>query len=153
MGTESSIAGRKLIYYLVAIFVIVAGFFIVLWLVLSNKSDMSEIPAGIEDYLTLQRFLNSPSCFAFTDKDTKRVSAWLLDASKFTQETLGNCYNAGSTNVNAYRFTLAYNNQKIILNTKNWEGFFKKAETKQVYVYDAGKIQKAELFIETQNAK
>jgi|SRR3989338_3732083 len=153
MSTESSIAGRKLIYYLIAIPVIVAGFFIVVWLVSSNKSNLSEIPSGVEDYLMSQRFLNSPDCFAFSENDAKRAHFWLFDLSKFTQETLDKCYNSDNTKVNAYRFTISYGSQKITLNTKNWEGYFKKAETKQIYLLNNGNIQKAELFIETQNAK
>ena len=153
MSTESSIAGRKLIYYIVVIPIIVTGFFIVVWIVSSNKSSISEIHAGVEDYLVLQRFLNSPSCFAFVDNDLKRVSSWMIDLSKFTQENLEKCYNADSTRVNAYRITLSYNDQKVVISTKNWEGFFKKAETRRIYLYNNNKIQKAELFIEMQNAK
>ena len=43
--------------------------------------------------------------------------------------------------------------EKIIISTKNWEGPLEKAETFDVFVYDAGAIQKAKLKIEVQDAK
>ena len=43
--------------------------------------------------------------------------------------------------------------EKIIINTKNWEGILEKAETFDVFVYNAGAIQKAKLKIEVQDAK
>jgi len=150
---KADMSARKLIFYCVVGFVLVAMFFLIIWLVYSNKSDISEIPIGLENYLMVQRFLNSPSCFAFQDKDSNRVYQWTIDFKKFNQDMLNKCYNEETTSVKAYRLTLNYGNKKITINTRNWEGFLKKAETKNVIIYDEGKIQRAELFIETQDAK
>ena len=43
--------------------------------------------------------------------------------------------------------------EKITINTKNWGGFLKKAETFDIFVYDKGTIQKAKLKIEVQDAE
>ncbi len=43
--------------------------------------------------------------------------------------------------------------EKIIVNTKNWQGILKKAETFDVFIYDAGAINKAKLKIEVQDAE
>lgn len=150
---KSDISARKIIFYAVFGFVAIVVFFLIVWLTGSKSLEISKIPPGIENYLTSQRFLNSPSCFAFQDENTKRTYLWSIDLRKFNQETLNKCYNAEDTKVNAYRLTMTYENQKITLNTKNWEGFLKKAETKHVSIYDEGKTKRGELFIETQDAK
>ena len=150
---KSQIVGRKMIFYVIFGFVAVITFFVILSFASSNRSEISIIPFGLENYLSSQRFLNSQLCFVFQDKDTVRTEPWQIDIEKFTQENLNKCYNAEDTNVKAYRLTLNYNNEKITITTKNWEGFLKKAETKKVTVYDKGKEQRAELFIEMQDAK
>ncbi len=153
LGRKSDISARKIIFYGVAALVLVVAFFLIVWLVSSGKSNISKIPEGLENYLITQRFLNSPSCFIFQDKDTGRAYPGIIDLKKFNQEYLNKCYDTKDTNVKAYRLSLSYEDNKITISTKNWEGFLKKGETKQVFVREDDKITKAELFIETQNAK
>ena len=151
-GKKSSISGRKVLFY--AIFSVVAAVtaMLILYFVSSGKSAIAEIPFGLEDYLTTQRFMNSPMCFAFQD-ESSRTYPWIIDTEKFNQENLDKCYVASDTKVKAYRLTLTYGKDKAAIATKNWQGFLKSAETKQVFVYNKGNIQKAELFIEMQDAK
>ena len=111
------------------------------------------IPPDLENHLLTQRFLNSPLCFTYQDEDTNRFYPGVIDLTKFNQDNLNKCYNAEDTKVKAYRLTLDYNNEKITINTKNWEGFLKKAQTEHVFVYDEGETQRAELLIEMQNVK
>ncbi len=150
---KSDIAGRKLIFYIVFGFALTGGFLLLMWLLPKNASEVNEIPIGLENYLSAQRFLNSPLCFAFQDKDTSIVYPGMIDLTKFNQDNLNKCYNAENTKVKAYRFTLNYNNRKSTISTKNWEGLLKEAKTEQVLVNDIGNIQGAELFIEVQDAK
>ena len=150
---KADISARKVIFYIVSSILLVAVFFIIIWINLSNKSLISEMPIGLENYLIVQRFLNSPSCSVSIDKDTNRAYPWIIDPKKFNQENLNVCYGAQDTKVKAYRLTLTYGSGKNIISTKNWEGFLKKAETNHIFVNDEGKIQRAELFIETQDAK
>ncbi len=119
----------------------------------SNKSEIAEILPGLEDYLLSQRFLNSPLCFALKDEDSSRIYPLVIDSEKFNTNNLNKCYDAKDTKVKAYRLTLNYENEKTTINTKNWQGFLKKAETKKVFVYDKGNIKIAELFIEMQDVK
>lgn len=150
---KADISARKLIFYIIVSFILTAIFLLITWLAYSDKSKISEIPIELENYITVQRFLNSPYCFIYSDKDTNRVYHWIIDIKKFNQNNLNKCYNAGDTKVKAYRLTISYGDEKITINTKNWEGFLKKAETKHVFANDEGTIQSADLFIETQNAK
>ena len=150
---DTDISARKVIFYILSSFLLVAVFFLILWLNSSNKQKISEIPTGLENYLFVQRFLNSPSCFTSADEGTNRAYTWLINSQKFNQENFNKCYNAEDTKVKAYRLTLSYENQKITISTKNWDGFLKKAETKRVFVDDGTKIQTGELLVETQDAK
>lgn len=149
---KSSISGRKVLFY--AIFSVIAAIsaMLILYFVSSNKSAIAEIPFGLEDYLITQRFLNSPLCFTFQD-ESGRTYPWIINLEKFNQANLDKCYQASDTKVKAYRLTLSYGNGKSTIATKNWEGFLKRAETKQIFVYNKGNIQKAELFMEMQDAK
>lgn len=150
---KGDISGRKIIFYAVFGFAAAVIFLLILWLTSSKESELSTIPPGIETYLTSQRFLNSPLCFALQDSQTKRVQNWIIDLEKFNQGVLDKCYKAENTKVNAYRLTVTYGNEKKTLATKNWEGFFKRAETKKVMIYNGASIQNGELFIEIQDAK
>lgn len=150
---NADISGRKIIFYAVFGFTAAIVFLLILWLTASKESELSKIPPGIETYLTSQRFLNSPLCFAYQEENTKRAYHWIIDLRKFNQEVLNKCYNAENTKANAYRLTLTHGSEKKTLTTKNWEGFFKKAETKHIKVYDGEKIQNAEIFLEIQDAK
>ena len=150
---RADMSARKSIFYTIFGFVAVIAFILLVWMVPSYKSELSTIPLNLENHLLIQRFLNSPLCFTPQDKDTNRFYPGVIDLTKFNQENLDECYNAEDTKVKAYRLTLDYNNQKITINTKNWEGVLKKAQTEHVFVYDEREIQRAELLIEMQNAK
>jgi len=152
-GKRADISARKMIFYGIFGFLAAITFLLVAWFSVYDGSYLSKIPPDLENYLFVQRFLNSNLCFAFQDKETERVYPWVIDMTKFRQENLDNCYNAKDTNVKAYSLTLSYNNKKTTLTTKNWEGFLKKGETRQIFVYDSGNIRRAELFIEMQDAK
>lgn len=153
LGKKADISGRKMIFYIVvAILLSVALLFVVI-IVPSRNSQISEIPFGVENDILIERFVSSPYCFIFQDKDTKRSFPLLIDRQRFTQENIEQCYGSDSTNTKGFRLTLTFENQKLTITTKNWQGFIKKAETKQVSVYDNGKMQSGELYIEIQDAK
>ncbi|MDP6547350.1 MAG: hypothetical protein QF917_00105 [Candidatus Woesearchaeota archaeon] len=142
-----------MIFYGIFGFLTVLTFLIIMWFTYSDRSEISKIPLGLEDYILVQRFLNSPSCFAFQDEDTGRIYPNILDLEKLNKVNLDNCYNIDNTNMKAYRLTIDHGKNKITLNTKNWEGFLKKAETEYIFIKDNGEIKPAKLFIEVQNAK
>lgn len=150
---KAEISARKMIFYIVSIPVIVIAFLLLVSILPTIKSEIAKIPPGLEDHLLVQRFLNSPLCFAFLDKETNKVYPRTIDLTKFNEDNLNRCYDAEETNVKAYRLTLVYNNEKITINTRNWEGFLKKSETEYVFVFDEGETQGAKLLIEMQDAK
>lgn len=150
---KADMSARKIIFYIVVTPLLVITFFLIVWLSSSNEVNISEIPIGLENYLIVQRFFNSPSCFIFIDKDTNRAYPLVIDPTRFNQDNFNKCYNAEDTKVKAYRLTLNYANTKRTINSKNWEGFIKKAETKQILVYNEGNLQKAEFLVELQDAK
>ena len=142
-----------MIFYVIFSFIIVIAFLFIVWFVPAYRSEISKIPVGLENYLLTQRFLNSPLCFTLQDKDTNRVYPLTIDLSKFNQENLDRCYNVKDTNVKAYRLTLNYGTEKKTISTKNWGGFLKKAQTKDIFIYNNGETQRGELFVEMQDVK
>ena len=150
---KADMSARKIIFYGIFGFLAVVAFLLLVWITSTNRSEISKIPPNLENHLLVQRFLNSPFCFAFQDEEINKIYPGIIDLTKFNEDNLNKCYNAEDTNVKAYRLTLSYNNEKISINTKNWEGFLKKAETKHVSVYDDGIIQRGELLIEMQDVK
>ncbi|MBI2557958.1 hypothetical protein HYW20_01440 [Candidatus Woesearchaeota archaeon] len=150
---RADISGRKMIFYLIVGFVLIAAFFIVVTLVSSDKSIISKIPPDLENYLTIQRFLSSPECFTLYDQSISRAYPSIIDINKFNQINLNRCYDAENTLVKSYRLTLKYGDQQITINTKNWQGFIKKSEIRQIFVNNNGKTDRAEIYIEVQDAK
>lgn len=152
-GRKGDISGRKVIFYIVFSFIAAIVFLLVVYMVTSDKSKITEILPGLEEYLLIQRFLTSPNCFAYQDADSGKVYAWTIDLQKFNENNLNKCYSASDTKVKAFRLSLSYGTLKTAISTKNWEGFLKKGETRQVYIYDRGQIKTGELFIEIQDVK
>lgn len=152
-GRKGDISGRKVIFYIVFSFIASIVFLLVVHMAASDKSKITEVLPGLEEYLIMQRFLTSPNCFVYQDADTGKVYAWTIDLQKFNEDRLNKCYSASDTKVKAFRLSLSHGTLKTTISTKNWEGFLKKAETRQVYVYDMGQIKTGELFIEMQDVK
>ena len=146
-------SGSKAIFYIIFGVVAAILFLIASWMIPNYKSYIGIIPTGLENYLLSERFFDSHYCFAFQEEDTNRVHLDTIDLSKFTQDNLDECYNAADTQVKAYRLTLNYNDEKISISTKNWEGFLQEARTKHISVYNQGEIQRAEILIEVQDVK
>lgn len=146
---KSFIAGRKIIFYMAAAFAVTISFLFLAFVIPVNKAEIAIIPLDLENYLLSQRFFTSPTCFAFQDPETGRVSLGVIDMAKFNQANLDICYDTRNTEVKAFRLTL----DGITLETKNWEGFLDRAEITKVSVYDSGTIRKAEFLIQVQNAK
>lgn len=150
---ETDISARKVIFYIVFGILASITFLLIAFLVPVNASEISQIPEGMENYILIQRFLSSPLCFAYVDKDTGRAYPGLIDTGKFTQANLDGCYDAKDSNAKAYRLTSNYWKDTKTIQTTNWEGFLAKAQTEKIKVYDNGLINDAALFIEMQEAK
>ena len=105
---KSLIAGRKVIFYIIAGVAMSIAFLILAWIIPVSQSEIAIIPVGLEDYVLSQRFFSSSSCFALQDKQTDRTSQYVIDLEKFNQANINKCYDAQSTDVKAYRLTLDY---------------------------------------------
>lgn len=152
-GKKSSIAGRKMIFYGIFAVVAVFAFLLMVWVIPTSSSNIGDTPVGLEEYLALQRFLNSPLCFALQDKEINKAYPRIIDLKKFGNARLDTCYNQAYTKSKAYRLMLTYNSKDIAVNTKNWEGFAENSKVMYVYVYDEGNIQRSKLLVEIQHAE
>ena len=146
----ADISARKIIFYIIFGFLVAIVFLFIAFLVPTKSSEISQIPAGMENYVLTQRFLNS--CFAMHDENADRFYP-IIDLVKFNQENLDKCYNINGANVKAYRLTLKYGTEPKILTTKNWEGFLTQRETNYIFINENGKISRAAILVETQDVK
>ena len=150
---ETDISARKVIFYIVFGILASITFLFIVFLVPANASEISRIPEGMENYILIQRYLTSSSCFIYADKDTSRAYAGIIDAEKFTQANLDRCYDVQDSNAKAYRLTLNYGKDPKTIKTKNWEGFLAKAQTEKIKVYENNQMKEGTFFIEMQDAR
>ena len=81
---KSSIAGRKVIFYIAAAIATSITFLILVHIIPSTESEIAIIPPNLENYLLIQRFFISPLCFALQDTETGRVYLWRIDLAKWS---------------------------------------------------------------------
>ncbi|MBL7054765.1 hypothetical protein ISS05_03325 [Candidatus Woesearchaeota archaeon] len=147
------ISARKVMFYIIFGFAAPIVFLLLLYVFSSTDSSLANMPQDLELNINLQRFLNSPYCLAYTDKDTLRTYQGILDFDKFDSEDLGKCYPAEKRNVLGFRLTLKQDNEEKVFETGNWEGASRRVISKRVLVFKDNKIGLGDLFIEIQNAK
>lgn len=147
---EADISARKVIFYMVFGIMMTIVFLFIVLVVPSKSSEIAEIPEGREDFILIERFFSSPSCFAFQDKETFRIVPNSIDLEKFNQQNMNSCYESiGKTK--AYKLTLNFED-KVTLQTQNWEGFLKDSFSRNVYVYSEDKVKRIKLMVEVQDA-
>ncbi len=145
MDKKAQIVGRKMIFYVIFSIMLTVVGLIIIYFSVSSVSDIAHIPAGLEEYILESRFLTSPSCFAYVDKETLRVQAFVIDLDKFTNKTLASCY---ETDIKiGFRLTLSYEDQKTMIETPLKKGA-SSGRTYDVLVVSQGKFSKGELVIE-----
>lgn len=84
-------APNRAIYFIIAAAII--SIFAV-FLVIATSSyqvETTSIIGNLENVVLEYRLLNSPECFAYQDKTTKRVYPHVIDAEKFTNERALEC--------------------------------------------------------------
>lgn len=138
------------------IFVIVLGISLAILLIIMNILILRStlIPKNVEEFILIERFYNSPNCFAYQDENSWRVYSKLIDLEKFrNKEIMQRCF--PSTNFKyAFKFELEYieNQEKVITSTPNWVEISNfRLEQKNVLVYFNNKIKNAKLSIFIQN--
>lgn len=139
------------------VFTIILGFsaILFLWIITPFVAKTAEIPEGVETYILIQRFINSPDCFTYTEKDTERVYQKIIDWERFSDENLKKCYQTDSKEKPAFKLTLSIPKTDITqsIETPNWrEGYFiKERQFKDVFVKYENKIHKTRLILDIQN--
>ena len=138
------------------LFVAVLGFSVFLFVETANTFILEdiEIPKNVEEHILIERFLNSPECFAYQD-ETGRTYNKVIDLNKFkSQSQIDKCI---TTQGSKFAFKLILDvtgsNEKFYISTSNWlERFYFKEEQRNVLVYTDDKINSEKLTIYTQNA-
>lgn len=97
-----------------------ATYFIIL--VDSQQSKLNVIPEEVETTTLIERFANSPHCFAFSDKKNNFVSPGVIDIRKFTQTQLDLCTEHIEEFDPAFKLGLRSQAKNVNekLQTKNW---------------------------------
>ncbi|MCX8147252.1 MAG: hypothetical protein N3D84_02185 [Candidatus Woesearchaeota archaeon] len=90
-GEGVIIPSKMILYLVIAIVVPLLGLFFVS-LALGYKAQINSYLDDVEDIMLESRFVNSPECFVYVDKDTGRAYPGLIDPAKFTQERMDYCY-------------------------------------------------------------
>lgn len=112
------------------------------------------IPENVEEYILMERFINSPSCFAYQDGNGRTYNK-IIDMNKFgTQGQMDNCISTENTNF-AFKLILGVsgNNDKFSVKTKNWlDRLNFKERQRNVQVYVNNEFKTGELAIYSQNA-
>ena len=138
------------------IFVIILGFSTVVFLMIINSflAGRIDIPKNVEERILMERFYNSPDCFAYEDE---KIRTYLntIDWNKFkSNAVIDKCLpSIGSK----YSFKLELDNPegigRLSVTTTNWAGGADfRLEQRDVFVYYNNKIQNGRLSIFIQDA-
>src|SRR3989338_4750832 len=114
--TEEGIfdVARKLMFWTIAIFMITIVIFTFAFVIGGYKNKLTKVPSELQAELIALRFTNSPDCFAAEQRGV--VLAGVIDAAKFTKESLQACYNTKPRErIKTFNFRLELKNGKMIL--------------------------------------
>lgn len=155
-GTAASemFAPDTLLFYI--FFGVVLSLSAVLFVLIVSKTgaEQAKINENLESLNLMQRFLKSPECFGY-NKDGVAMNN-VIDADKFDNERISDCYHVTENNAPAFKITLNSDTAKIFksIKTKNWNDnreFEEKIKPRGVLVYSENKLHNGELTIEIQN--
>lgn len=140
------------------LFGIIVGLSAMFFVITLSKigSEQAKINKNIELSNLIPRFLKSPSCFVYEGEGItlERV----IDADKFNEERLDNCYETNGNPFPAFRITLHSDTAKLdkTLKTRNWNDN-REAEERQLpfstLLHSENKTHNGEIIVEVQNAR
>jgi hypothetical protein len=136
LSKKGSIAGRKMIFYMILSFFLAIAGFLVVYITYSNLSDIAKIPEGLEPYILEQRFGAIPACFAYTDPDSGRIVPRTIDWASFTNESMALCYATKESLHYSFLLTLknSQTDEEITIATPNWDRASQKSKTIDVTI-------------------
>jgi len=158
---KAQLFASKAPFYVAVLFIIALLLLLFTFLILRKGSANIATPKNLEAFIFTQRFINSPLCFSASQGEFSYLFN-TIDIEKFNQATLDKCYSVEDKSkfkektVKAFSLTLKdiKNKREIALSTKNWDdSALITKTTKEIGIYDKGKLSKGILVIETQNVK
>lgn len=161
INKKSQLFASKAPFYVAVLFIIAILILFLTFLMLRIGNTRTLIPKDLDSYIFTQRFINSPLCFSASRTEFNYFFN-TIDIQKFTQETFDKCYSVEKPSkfkgkeVKAFSLTLKdiVNNREITLPTRNFDdSALITKKTKEINIYDKGKVTKGILIIEIQNAK
>ncbi len=142
--------GKKPIYFIIVAFFLFIVFILFSYLVLSNISSTTTFPENIETTVLINRFLNSPECFAYQDEETGRTYTGITDLDKFNNENLNECYSADEDSPRAFMMDLNSDDYQKSVLTSNWRAKKINRMSQYVIIYDKGNFYGGTLLIAVQ---
>ena len=154
-GTASEMwAPGKIIFWI--IFDIMLGLTAVFFIIIVSKfgSGQATIQKNVESLNLMQRFFKSPGCFVYDKENLMRV----IDADKFNEQQLNNCYIINNNGMPAFKLNLKSEKAGVdkTAKTSNWNdniGYEEKKTPQNMFVYSNGKLYNGEIIIEMQNIR
>jgi len=125
------ILGKKPMYFIILLICLTISFIMFSYAISKEVYSTTAIPDNLEMTILVNRFLNSPDCLAYQDKETGRTYSGVIDLEKFNNKTLKKCYSTKDGNLKAFKLTLESpdivippekdSNIKNFILTPNWE--------------------------------
>lgn len=142
--------GKKPIYFIIVAFFLFIVFILFSYLILSNISSTTTFPENVETTVFINRFLNSPECFAYQDEETGRTYTSIIDLDKFNNEHLNECYSADEDSPIAFMLDLKGSDSQEGVLTSNWRAKKINRMSQYVIIYDKGNFYSETLLIAVQ---
>lgn len=160
MNKKSDIAVEKALIYGFVVAILLSVLFIVLVFILGvDVVGYTKITPGLEEFIFIQRFLNSPQCFVYQEKDTGIFKPRVVDWSKFNEYSPNKCYSTSNENVAAFGFILHNLDTGEVkpdtnpFQTKNWRGDPIKKKKIDVQIFKDDKLYNGKLIVEIKNVE
>ncbi|HLD06300.1 MAG TPA: hypothetical protein VJC16_02075 [Candidatus Nanoarchaeia archaeon] len=91
MNKRADMEGSKAVFYIVFGLAFVATCIALISIISAGDVQEAAIPPGLEEFLLVQRLLNSKDCLAYQDPLTLRVYPAVIDPAKLSDEQLERC--------------------------------------------------------------
>ncbi|MBU1204688.1 MAG: hypothetical protein KKE93_02150 [Nanoarchaeota archaeon] len=143
--------GKKPMYFLAVLFYLAFAFLFFSFFISYNITSTNAIPANVETTVLINRFLNSPDCFAYEDGETGRAYHGIIDIKKFDDDKISKCYSTNKDKSYSFRFELeSANIDRKVCSTPNWGARRFNKISRHVLIYDEGNLYTGRLLISIQ---
>ncbi len=157
------ILGKKPIYFIITLICLTISFILFSYAISREVSSTTVIPDNLEMTILTNRFLNSPDCLAYQDKETGRAYPGIIDLEKFNDEALEKCYSTEDSTLKAFKLSLESPNlnippeensdnkaNKYFILTPNWAARRYTQTSQYVIIYHKENFYRGRLLIAVQ---